>query len=193
MVVLQQLAKDHHDKDALPNDAQELANEAMVGIIFCNGFAGRYYEWSHLTLQHFEEQVNAGYDFVTHHGDKRGGQTMTKWLAPGTLDAMRCYASLPRRPDVRTFFHPAGDDGAEVPLDVAFQKFATDFFPATGPRPTIRMLRRFYHGSRLPRVPAADRSVHVIAHTPAEDAADMRLLVESTFGLPVTWPRQEPQ
>ena len=31
---------------------------------------------------------------------------MTKWLAPGTLDAMRCYASLPRRPDVRTFFHP---------------------------------------------------------------------------------------
>ena len=192
MVVLQQLANDHHGKGALPNDAQELANEAMVGIIFCNGFAGRYSEWSHLTLQHFEEQVNAGYDFVTHHGDK-GEQTLTKWLAPGTLDAMRCYASLPRRPDVRTFFHPAGDDGAEVPLDVAFEKFATDFFPATGPRPTVRMLRRLYHGSRLPRAPAADRSWHVIARTSAEDAANMRLLVESTFGLPVTWPRHEPQ
>ena len=71
MVVLQQLANDRHGQGALPNDAQELANEAMVGIIFCNGFAGRYSEWSHLTLQHFEEQVNAGYDFVIHHGDKR--------------------------------------------------------------------------------------------------------------------------
>ena len=80
---------------------------------------------------------------------------MTKWPAPGTLDAMRCYAGLPRRPDVRTFFHPADDDGAEVRLDVAFEKFATDFFPATGPRPTVRMLQRFYHGSRLPRAPAA--------------------------------------
>ena len=37
-VVLQQLANDHHGKGALPNDAQELANEAMVGIIFCNGY-----------------------------------------------------------------------------------------------------------------------------------------------------------
>ena len=108
MVVLQQLANEHHGQGALPNDAQELANEAMVGIIFCNGFAGRYSEWSHLTLQHFEEQVNAGYDFVIHHGGRRE-QPMTKWLAPGTLDAMRCYAGLPRRPDVRTFFHPAGD------------------------------------------------------------------------------------
>ena len=78
---------------------------------------------------------------------------MTKWLAPGTLDAMRCYAGLPRRPDVRTFFHPAGDDGAE----------------------------------------AADRSWYVIARTPAEDAAAMKLLVESTFGLPVTGPRHQPQ
>ena len=105
MVVLQQLANDHHGKGALPNDAQELANEAMVGIIFCNGFAGRYSEWSHLTLQHFEEQVNAEYDFVTHHGDK-GEQTLTKWLAPGTLDAMRCYASLPRRPTYVPSFIP---------------------------------------------------------------------------------------
>ena len=92
MVVLQQLANDHHGKGALPNDAQELANEAMVGIIFCNGFAGRYSEWSHLTLQHFEEQVNVGYDFVTHHGDKREGadddEVACSWH-PGRHEVLR--------------------------------------------------------------------------------------------------------
>ena len=96
------------DAPELPTAARAVANMNIVGIIFFNGFAGRCLEWSLLSLQHVVDQTIKGLDYVVCRNHKTSCVygVLAKWLAPGTVAAMECYAGLPRDGNITLFLVP---------------------------------------------------------------------------------------
>ena len=109
MVNLRCIAAAFADKPELTPGARAQANNDITGTIFLNGFAGLCMEWALLALAHFQEQVDDGCDNIvcTTHKTSHLYGNLSKWMAPGTIESMKCYAALPRPSDVTSFFVPA--------------------------------------------------------------------------------------
>ena len=212
MLSLRCIAEHYKDKPELPSAAQARANADLVGIVYCNGFAGRCMEWSTLPMAHFEHAVANNLDFVVcpkhktmhHHGH------LAKWLAPGTLAAMRCYSNLPRREGVTTFFHSVGARTAEVNIPGALLNFSKTYLPPPPEftRPGVNLLRKWYHTHLMnltktedalldvmKRIDAHSNDVakrHYVLRDPQQDAKLAQLLVFAVLGQTVQWPEHHP-
>ena len=51
------IQREYGEYDTLPRHVQGLANAAMIGVIYCNGFGGRCGEWCILKLKDFRAQM----------------------------------------------------------------------------------------------------------------------------------------
>ena len=211
MLSLRYLEKYYSKESELPLGARARANADLVGIVFCNGFGGRSMDWAKLPMTHFEEAIANNLDYVIcsahktshHYGD------LAKWLAPGTMAAMQCYCSLPRRPGVTTFFHPVGAETAEVNIPGALLNFCKTYLPPPPAftRPGVNLLRKWFHTHLMSLTETEDKLLDVMkridAHSkdvakrhyclrdPQQDAHLAHLLVLAVLGQPVPWPGQD--
>ena len=124
-------------------------------------------------------------------------------LVKGTVEAIKCYLRLPRRPTVRTLLHPAIGD-APVDLPRPLRRFGAAHFPATQTHPTPTIMRKWYHSGLVQRCQTEDEllallskvdphkvhttRLHYVLTTAAEDAKLAMELVKHKIGEPVPWP-----
>ena len=131
MMTLIGIQREFLGQDALPQRVQGLANAAMIGVIYCNGFGGRCGEWCVLKLRDFRAQMKRGKNYVLcqEHKTSHVYGDLAKWLADGTKEAMNTYADLPRRDDCETFFHPSFEGVRTVDVHHALKRFGEKFLP----------------------------------------------------------------
>ena len=70
---------------------------------------------------------------------------LSKWLAPGTVDAVSCYLSLPRAHESVQFLLPARAATTKASVPKYLDKFCSVFLPEGCVRPTTTLLRKWYH------------------------------------------------
>jgi hypothetical protein len=64
MNTLMHISTMHRQSDKLDAKTRTEANACMTGIIFLNGYAGRCGEWSRLSYEHFESQMNRNLNYI---------------------------------------------------------------------------------------------------------------------------------
>jgi hypothetical protein len=206
MIGLRMLQAKHNGENELPSEAQYAANAAITGILALNGYFGRKKEWEILSTEHVLKQLDAGKDFLVCQDHKTAHcyGDAAKWLAPGTIAAMRCYLSLPRREGVKTFLCPPMQDQDHVDIPGLLRSFSTRFLPADKTKPRVNLLRKWWHGKlrslteneeklmeifrALKEHTANVATKHYVVHSPAEDAKLGEQLVTSMLGTTVAWP-----
>jgi hypothetical protein len=84
------------------NEASEqlriIADVAAIGILFCNGFAGRSKEWNTMETSKVFKAIAEGKDYLTTTNHKTVAKygEIGKWVAAGTWAALKLYIELPR-------------------------------------------------------------------------------------------------
>lgn len=196
-------------KSATPPAMMGCANACIVFIIAANGFMGRIREWSRVLLAHFQSQIANGLDYLEcdDHKTKSTYGDIAKWLADGTIEALQCYCSLPRRPEVTTLLHPANISTAYVDIAKALLTGSKYFLPDSYTRPRSNQWRKWYHSKmesiadtkeKLAKVferidahsPGVQRTTYIL-RGPQDDAKLAKQIVELALGKPVSWPAQE--
>ena len=126
---------------------QGTANAAVVGIIFCNGFGGRKLEWESMLASHVTEQLNAGRDHLVcpEHKTSHVYGDLAKWIAPGTIEALKVYLKFPRRSKIATLLVPCDGTTEFVSVPKALHRFCQLFLVKDRTRPTVNLLRKWYH------------------------------------------------
>lgn len=209
MIDLRCIAQHYVDAPELPAAARAVANMIIVGIIFLNGFAGRCLEWSLLSLQHVVEQTSKGLDYVVckNHKTSRVYGDLAKWLAPGTVAAMECYAGLPRDGNITSFLVPTNPKADHVVVPECLVRFSKKYLPIGFTRPTVNLLRKYFHTALINmtsthdallnvmrKIDAHSTSValnHYVLRDPEADAKLARVLVSAVLGETVPWPGQD--
>ena len=105
-----------------------IANTCLIGILFLNGFAGRSGEWQSMLAEHVQEQMSQGLDFVicpVHKTSDSYGE-LAKWLAPGTMEAIKMYLSLPGKQGVY-FLEHASQPGKMVSISFYLSRFGATY------------------------------------------------------------------
>ena len=208
MMTLIGIQKEYLGKDVLPRGVQGLANAAIVGVIYCNGFAGRCGEWCRLKLAHFRAQMkkDRGYVVCQEHKTSHIYGDLAKWLATGTRYAMSTYADLPRRDDCDTFLQPTFEGVRAVDVHYALRRFGEKFLPDCPQKPTVNLMRKWYHTKLMTmskteaqlyklmeRIDAHTPGVaakHYVLKNPEHDAKLAKILVHEVLGEPVPWPKE---
>ena len=137
----------------MPARARSLANVLIVGIIFCNGFAGSSGDWQRMTSAHVRECVRGRVKWLTcpkhnkmaHYGD------LAKWLADGTWDAVEVYLGLPGKRG-SLFLDPVLPGTEHERVSRCMRALGAMFWPECE-SPTCTLLRKWYHTFllRMPR------------------------------------------
>ena len=87
--------------DTLPRHVQGLANAAIIGVMYCNGFGARCGEWCVLKLRDFRAQMKRKKEYVLcqDHKTSHVYGELAKWLAPWHHQghAQTCRASQATR------------------------------------------------------------------------------------------------
>jgi hypothetical protein len=206
MSTLHHIDQLHKDSEHLPKSVQTAANAALVGILWLNGFGGRKKEWEIMLRAHCQDQLSQGLDHFVCNSHKTsntyGG--LAKWVAPGTVHAIKVYLGLPCRAGVKTLFVPPYADTDHISITKAFGKFCKAYLPEDCNNPTVNLMRKWYHTElyRLTKtedkllglmrsIDAHSKEVakkHYVLQSPADDARLAQALVHSMIGQPVSWP-----
>ena len=131
---------------AAPIRAQRAANVIMMGLTYCNSFAGRPGEWETLRRDDVEQFISAGKTALImekHKSTRRHGK-LGRHVPPGNVVAMRkCLDIHP--PNSVLFFNTAaaGGRGAKVRADDLLRKYGKTYTPNhEHPGPTLS--RKFF-------------------------------------------------
>jgi hypothetical protein len=206
MHTLSYISSMYAESVCMPREVQSAATAAMVGILYLNGFGGRKLEWELMTRKHVLDQMDAGLDFVLcpKHKTSHIYGTLAKWLAPGTVHALRAYLRLPRKITTLTLLSPCDDGIDTIDLSYYFRKFCSTYFKSSCAHPTVNLMRKYYH-TELARMTKSEDTLlqifkaidahsaevakrHYILKTPSDDAKLAKALVYSLLGKPVMWP-----
>ena len=208
MMTLIAIQKEYLGKDVLPRGVRGLANAAIIGVIYCNGFAGRCGEWCVLKLEHFRAQMKKGRDYVLcqEHKTSHVYGDLAKWLAAGTKEAMTIYADFPRRDDCDTFLQSTFEGVRAVDVHYALKRFGEKFLPDCPQKPTVNLMRKWYHTKLMTmsktedqlyklmeRIDAHTQGIaakHYVLKNPEHDANLAKILVHEVLGEPVPWPKE---
>jgi hypothetical protein len=206
MLTLQFISEDSKGRAELSPCAQAAATVSMCGTLALNGYLGRKNEWQIATMEHVRTQVESGLDYIvcTNHETSRAYGNLAKWLAPGTIAAIRCYLQLPRRHAVKTFLCPVGEETQEVDIPRALRTFSARYLPPGTTSPTVNSLRKWYH-TKLHALASKENTLldvftaidahfanvakrHCILRGPEDDALLAKHLVHAMLGATVPWP-----
>ena len=156
-------------------------------------------------MEHFDAQMAKGVYFVvcTTHKTSHVCGDLSKWLAPGTVDTMTCFC-VPRRRNATTFLMPVSSGVTEVPVPGTLHKFGLKYFPLEKTRPTVNLLRKWFHTSLMqmtaPHASLLEVMLRVDGHSAAvslkhyvlrdhrADAKLAEILVMAVLGPTVPWP-----
>lgn len=147
MITLKYIVGKYAGAETIPAAALAEANCCLVGKITCDGFAGRCMELSKVSLAHALEQLSQGLDyfeFKEHKTSIHYGE-LAKWFAPGTIEAIKAYLTLPRRSGVKTLFMPVGEDTEFISWPGTLYRFAKRYLPEKHQRPTVNLMRKMFH------------------------------------------------
>ena len=155
-------------------------------------------------MEHVDAQMAKGVELIvcsTHKTSLVYGDC-SKWLAPGTVDAMTCYSALSRR-DAATFLVAVPRGVTDVSVPGALHMCGLKYLPQEKTKPTLNLLRTWFH-TRLMQMTAPHASLlelmqRVDAHSTAglkhsvlrdhkADAKLVKVLVMAVLGPTVTWP-----
>ena len=126
--------------------ARRAANVIMMGLTYCNSFAGRPGEWETLRRDSVEQLIAAGTStlIMKKHKTAHKHGKLGRHVPPGNLVAMgKCLDIFP--PDSAYFFDPAavGGKGASVRADNLLRKYGRTYTPDyEHPGPTLS--RKFF-------------------------------------------------
>lgn len=205
MTELYCIGKTYVGTDSMPPGIAACATRLMIGIIWLNGFAGRKMEWALMLADHFRDQMAKGLDFLICdvHKTSHVYGSLAKWLAPGTIEALKIYLALPWQ-DGETDKLLRNADGSNI--SKLLKSFGQKYFSNACALPTVNLLRKWYH-TELCKMTRTEESLLrllkiVDAHSvpvakqfyvlkvPADDAKLARALVLAMIGEPVPWPTE---
>jgi hypothetical protein len=120
------------------------ANTCIVGIVYYNGFAGRSKEWEVMPAAHVAEQLAECKDFLVCPNHKTASTygELGKYLAPGTLDAVKVYAAL-GSPSGK-FLVPPKETSTRVAVALMLKRFNKKYGPQYQ-NANVNLLRKWYH------------------------------------------------
>ena len=96
-----------------------------------------------MTRQHLQTQVEKGRDYMN-CGARHLYGDLAKWLAPGTVEAMRVCLQLTKRSEVVTFSQTLGD-AQLVDVHCSLRPFTNKFLPDNKETLTVNLMRKWYH------------------------------------------------
>ena len=192
----------------LPEQLQSKANACLVGIIFCDGFAGRCQEWTLMKFDDVQKAIADGQDWILCplHKTSHVYGSLAKWLAPGVVEAMKTYMRLPRPTNVATLLVPPRAHTETVAINKNIARFARVHLPSNCEVPTATLLRKSFHTVLMNLTDTEDKLLklvevidahstavarkHYVLRDPAADAKLAKRLVAVTLGDTVPWPQE---
>jgi hypothetical protein len=138
------------DDVVMPPRVRQIVNVLLVGIIYCNGFAGRPQEWSHMQASEVKRQLEGGrheyletskYKTVKHYG------VLAKWLAPATRRILLLALDLPRTTseDRDLLLKPSLDKQKKVQCSNQLNSFTVRYRGKDVPAMTPTLVRKWFH------------------------------------------------
>eukprot|EP00974_Lingulodinium_polyedra_P134243 11228343-Lingulodinium_polyedra.AAC.1 len=176
---------------------------SIIGIIFLNGCAGRSCEWQHMTAAHVKSQFDDNKDYLTCTKYKTFNTygELAKWVAPGTIAAIKVFMSLPGKTS-ELLLDPPQKDAKLVSIAHYLRRFGARYLPKYQP-PAVNLLRKMYHtklyhsaqmgqcSALLSKVDAHSKEVaeKIYCTTTVEDDKKLgQILFEAVMDKPVAWP-----
>lgn len=195
MMRLKHMFDDFAGHLSLPKAAQAQATACMVGIIYLSGIRGRKYEWERMSEKHVARQLEEEHDYLVCEQQKTAHVyvSLAKWIAPGTLAAMKKYLGLPRNTSSTKFLIRADGSADTMSLPNYVRRFCEAFLPTAATHPTVSLLRKWYH-TRIAQLARTEDGLlnmfktverrstevaqrHSVLKTPADDAKLAKALV----------------
>ena len=99
---------------------------------------------------------------------------LARWLAPGTVQAMQCDACLPRDEIITTFLVPPTVNSDQVQIPEVLLRFSKKFFPEDRTRPTVNLLRKWYHTELLNMTETHDALLRLMQKSDGQSASTGR-------------------
>ena len=207
MKMLYNIREQYKGDDDIPSFARARANVAMVGIIYCNGFAGRSGEWQIMKRQHVVDQIiTKGLDHLVcpEHKTAQHYGELAKWIAPGTAEAIKVYLGLPGKYSP-LFLEPVYRKTKHENVHSCLRRFGKMFWPGKQ-APACNLMRKWYH-RMLIRMARDGKCINLIAKPDAhsekvalqiyvttnakDDAYLGSLLVKEVLKEPQAWPTED--
>jgi len=183
---------------------RQVANVAMTGTIFLNGFAGRSKEWRIMQLSHVKKVIASGKTYFTcsQHKTAKTYGDLGKHIADGTMETIKRYIELPGTGrDI--FLEPGKLTMATVSVSSLLYRFGSVYLSGHQ-YPTVNLMRKYYHTEIMrdsskaiafvARLDAHSEGVArqvYVASNPEQDAQKAKELVSVIMNGPVEWPTQE--
>ena len=131
----------------LPQHIQGSATSALVGILSLNGYFGRKLEWELMTEDHVKSQFRDNLDFFVcpkHKTSKIYG-SLAKWVAPGTIQAIKVYMDFPLQNTHSKLLAPCGSEVEKVSVPHYLDRFCALFLKDVKVKPTVNLMRKWFH------------------------------------------------
>ena len=190
-------------QDAMPPNVRFAVNVILAGILYLNGFAGRSGEWQIMLLSHVVDQLGKGIDYLVCPNHKTASTygELAKYIAPGTVEALKLVIKLPNR-GTKKLFEPAKAETELVYIAGALKKFGKVYLPDYQ-APGVNLMRKFFH-TELMKHGAQDKALEIISQIDAhskgvaertyvcksiqEDATKAKFLVQTMLDGAAEWP-----
>ena len=193
-----------HPTLAVSRSVRSAINKRIVYILACNGVLGRSDEWQRLTREYVEEQLSLNKEFIVceRHRTAEYYGSAAKWLAPGTIKAMKVYLTFPSTSPL--FLAPLSERGTHVSMSWCLRTYWAELgYSQRGPG--VNLMRKMFHTKLCNKVNQLEEGftrllerVHCHSstivkkvyrvRTPEDDSDLAKLLYKAVMGEPVPWP-----
>ena len=183
-----------------------IANTIMIGLVFCNSYAGRPGEWTRLRRCQVEEMINDEMTLLTFKKHKTAWKygSLGRHVPPGNRAAMAKMLDI-HPATAELFFDPPRLETKLVSCNALLRRFSAVYAPEYQPIQAT-LMRKLFHSKALEE-PTADRMFeelckadkhslkvgkrNYVAANAAQDARRTAAVYKVILGDPVSWPTAE--
>ena len=130
---------------------------AILGLILLfNGYFGRSGEWNIMKIEWVLAQIRSGKDWlkITWHKTILTSSVLCKWLAPGTIEAIRLFSEM-RLHELSKYLFPLAKGGSGVPnVHTLLRRASAMYFQKKAPK--VNLIRKYVHNIADDRLPRGD-------------------------------------
>ena len=183
-----------------------IANTIMIGLVFCNSYAGRPGEWARLRRCQVEEMINNKQTLLTFKRHKTAWKygSLGRHVPPGNRAAMAKMLDI-HPATAELFFDPPRLETKVVQCGALLTRFSAVYTPEYQPCQAT-LMRKLFH-SKAVEDRTADRVLkelceadkhslwvgkhNYVAANAAQDARRTAAVFRAVLGDPVNWPTPE--
>jgi hypothetical protein len=128
------------------SEVRAAASAILAIILLLNGYFGRSGEWNIMKIDWVLAQIRSGKDWlkITWHKTILTSGVLCKWLAPGTIEAIKLFSEM-RLHENSEYLFPLARGGSGVPnVHTLLRRASAMYFPKRT-APKVNLIRKYFH------------------------------------------------